>query len=286
MEKYINEWLTNNTIKTYNVVLKHLINWSIIDIDKPETFTETNFKRLLFELQQKNKWTSRTYNRYRKNFKVFCSFLIKEWYIKDNPFNNIVERKIDKILPKIYTKEQVSLIKYTLNRLYNNPIYIDVRNLTIIYTYLYTWIRLYELINLKMSDINIDEWYILINRWKWWKDRYVPILDKLKPILYRYIDYRYKLNYDNSNFFLTRFWWVIQHREVYKIIKTLQEKLWFKLTCHMFRHTFATELANNDVNIYNITQILWHSKIDTTKIYLNFNVSIIKNNLDKLCLFS
>lgn len=224
IEKYINEWLTNNTIKTYNVVLKHLINWSIIDIDKPETFTETNFKRLLFELQQKNKWTSRTYNRYRKNFKVFCSFLIKEWYIKDNPFNNIVERKIDKILPKIYTKEQVSLIKYTLNRLYNNPIYIDVRNLTIIYTYLYT--------------------------------------------------------------FLTRFWWVIQHREVYKIIKTLQEKLWFKLTCHMFRHTFATELANNDVNIYNIAQILWHSKIDTTKIYLNFNVSIIKNNLDKLCLFS
>jgi site-specific recombinase XerD len=53
----------------------------------------------------------------------------------------------------------------------------------------------------------------------------------------------------------------------------------------MFRHTFATELAKHDLNLYNIASILGHSNINTTKIYLSFQVDPIKQKLNSVNLF-
>ncbi len=54
----------------------------------------------------------------------------------------------------------------------------------------------------------------------------------------------------------------------------------------MFRHTFATELAKKDLNLYNISQILGHSNLNTTKIYLNFQVDAIRTKINSLDLYT
>ncbi len=70
------------------------------------------------------------------------------------------------------------------------------------------------------------------------------------------------------------------------IIKKIRSFLTFHFTWHQLRHTYATELVRNNFDIYNISQILGHSTIDTTKIYLSVDTDKLKKQLDKIKLFS
>ncbi len=285
-EKQVNQWLSIKTIHTYNTSFRVLLNNPYISLEDPNTFTELNFKRLLWEYLIKNNWTSYTYNRYKKNFKIFCQYLVKEKYISENPLKDIRDRKIDKVLPKTLSSKQVEEVIYLVNKLYAWDAFLLKRNRAIVYTYLYTWIRLSELTSLTYLNISLEEWYIKILKWKGWKDRYVPIVNKLSFILQDYIKSRNLQSFQEVTLFPTRYGGSMQHRDIYAIINKIREKINFKLTCHMFRHTFATELARKNLNLYNISQILWHSKIDTTKIYLNFDTETIKNSLNMLNIYS
>ena len=70
------------------------------------------------------------------------------------------------------------------------------------------------------------------------------------------------------------------------IIKMIRKRISFYFTWHQLRHTFATELVRNNFDIYNISRILGHSKIDTTKIYLSVDTERIKQQLDSISLFA
>ncbi len=70
------------------------------------------------------------------------------------------------------------------------------------------------------------------------------------------------------------------------IINKIRSHTTFHFTWHQLRHTYATELVRNNFDIYNISQILGHSTIDTTKIYLSVDTDKLKKQLDKIKLFS
>lgn len=284
-EKEINQWIRKSTIHTYKTCFNTLIDNKYINIDDSETFTELNFKRLLWDLFMSKKWSSHTYNRYKKNYKVFCDYLVRQGWLLENPLENLKDRKLDKALPKIFTQKQVNSILYTVKSLYNNSDFLSQRNLTIVYTYLLTWLRLYELVSLTFADVNLEEGYIRVRNWKGWKDRFVPVIHKLQRILESYLDYHREANFNEEVFFPSRYWNFMQHRDIYAIMKKVQNQLWFRVTCHMFRHTFATELVRKNLNIYSISQILWHSKLDTTKIYLNFDTEKVKETINGLNVF-
>lgn len=95
-EKSVNEWLSPKTLECYNTSLNLLCLNKYIDVEKFETYTEINFKRLLWEMCVNNNWSSNTYNRYRKELKTFCDYLVKNNFLKNNPFENIEKRKIKK----------------------------------------------------------------------------------------------------------------------------------------------------------------------------------------------
>ncbi len=71
-----------------------------------------------------------------------------------------------------------------------------------------------------------------------------------------------------------------------RIITKIRYCISFHFTWHQLRHTFATELVRNNFDIYNISKILGHSKIDTTKIYLSIDVGNLKKQLDNIRLFA
>lgn len=268
------------------MTLRALLNHrDYVDIDDSRTFTVLNFKALLMHLCEKGDWTSWTFNRYRKNFKVFCDYLIQESYIDSNPLSTIKKRKEDKPLPKYFTRKQIDMIFRAVNRLYPGDDHLSVRNRAIIHTYAYTGMRLYELINLSADSVNFYESNIRIERAKGGKDRIIPLVDKLYPILKTYASLRDKHHFKSDVFFPTAFGNHLQHREVYQIIKRLKGMVDFPITCHMFRHTFATELASKNVNLYNIASILGHSNLQTTKIYLNFCLENMRECLNSVSLY-
>ena len=137
-----------------------------------------------------------------------------------------------------------------------------------------------------MDDVKLIDWYLKVIKGKWSKDRVVPINRQLIKMLLSYTR-KLKKEFSNSEFlFPTIYWNILQKRDMQKIVKKIRYCITFYFTWHQLRHTFATELVRNNFDVYNISQILGHSKIDTTKIYLSVDVWRLKKQLDSIQLFS
>lgn len=287
IEKYINQWIWERTLEEYYQSFKLLYsldNKYVLPSDLT-TYTTNNFKRLLADNLVLKKWSSSTYNHYRKTYKSFCNFLVNESYILENPFDKIQKRKEAKLLPKTLTTDQIKeLISYISSIPYDT--YVNVRNKTIVYTYLFTWLRLSELINLTFDYIDLYEWFIRVKKWKWEKERIVPITKDLIKILLKYQTYIKNDNIDRKYFFTTISWKTLKSQDLKRIIEKIRTWITFHFTWHQLRHTYATELVRNNFDIFNISRILWHSRIDTTKIYLSSDTSKLKKQLDNINLFS
>lgn len=288
MEKEVSQWVGIRMILMYQSIFNLFVESTHVIATDLSTYTIQNFKRFLGESLVARQWSSWTYNSYRKYLKTYCEYLKSEWFLEENPLDNIAKRKVAIQLPKTLTKDEVSELLKVLPKVFDTKTFIWKRNETIVYTYLYTGLRLSELINLKYKDLQVHEWYLKVIKWKWSKDRVIPLSGQLTRVLAKYLVMRnkdFEISWD-SPLFPTWFWNVLQKREMRKIMNRLRENLSFYFTWHQLRHTFATELVRNNFDIFNISKILGHSKIDTTRIYLSVDTKRLKNQLDNITLFA
>ena len=288
LEKEVSQWIWIRMIEAYQSVFNLFTESTQVIATDLSTYTTQNFKRYLWDNLIARNWSSWTYNSYRKYLRAYCEYLKNEWYLDENPIDKISKRKVAIQLPKTLTKKETHELLQKLPQIFDTKTYIWKRNETIVYTYLYTGLRLSELMNLKFKDLEIHEWYIKVNNWKWNKDRVIPLSQQLTRNLAKYLVIRNKDFKDDWNIalFPTAFWNTLQKREMWKMINKLRANLSFYFTWHQLRHTFATELVRNNFDIFNISKILGHSKIDTTKIYLSVDTERLKNQLDKITLFA
>lgn len=286
LEKIVNQWIWEKMLSQYDQCFKILITWEYVLTSNLSTYTTNNFKRFLWDNLLNKKWSSCTYNHFRKCLKSYCKYLLNEWYLQENPIDKITKRKEPKQLPKTLTKEQLKELFESIESIFLKNTYVWYRNIVIFYTYLYTWLRLSELINLDYEDINITDSYIRVKKWKWDKERLIPISQELQKILLNFDKFSNKNFIKRDNYFLTKTWNKLNNQDLKRIIQKIRSWITFHFTWHQLRHTFATELVRNNFDIYNISQILWHSKIDTTKIYLSTDMTKLKKQLDVIKLFN
>ena len=193
-----------------------------------------------------------------------------------NPFNKLkLSFKLEKNLPKIILEEELKKIfNYLIIQYENaNTNFLkgkSLRNILIfeLLLLLSTGIRINELCNLKIENINISEKTILILG-KGKKERiiYIGNLDTFN-VLVNYIS-TYRKNSLGYLFVGQNDEECLREQSVRFILKNICNKLNIdkKITPHMFRHTFATMLLDRDVDIRCIQSILGHSSITTTQIY-------------------
>lgn len=288
MEKEVSQWVGIKMIEAYKSVFNLFTQSTQVIATDLSTYTTPNFKRFLWDYLIERKWSSWTYNSYRKYLRCYCEYLKNEWYLDENPIDKILKRKVAIQLPKTLTKKETQELLQKLPKIFNTKTYIWKRNETIVYTYLFTGLRLSELINLKYNDLQIHEWYLKVIKWKWSKNRVIPISAQLTRTLAKYLVIKNKDFETKSDMplFPTAFWNHLQERELRKVINRIREKISFYFTWHQLRHTFATELVRNNFDIFNISRILGHSKIDTTRIYLSVDTEKLKNQLDNITLFT
>lgn len=284
-EKSVNEGLSPKTLECYKTSFNLLFLNKYVDIEDFSTFTEINFKRMLWDAFLSNNWSSNTYNRYRKELKTFCDYLLKNGFLISNPFDNIEPRKLKKNLPKALNLKQVKELFNTIENTFFSKDFLSNRNKTIFYYYIYTWCRLSELIKLKFSDLDFLNKVIRINQWKWNKDRLVPLTNDLSDILIKYLIKKNESWIFTNLVFPTKNWRELQKRDIYSLVKKLKVSLSFDFTPHMLRHTFATELLRKELDIYKISRVLWHSNVKTTQIYLWLNLNDVSKKLDTVSLY-
>jgi len=253
--------------------------------NKLKDFNEDNILRILWKQLIARKWGSVTYNHHLKNLKAFWKWLNKKRILENNPIEETKKRKESKKIPKTLTKEQTKELLKELPKIFWRWDFTDIRNETMVKTYLYTWWRLSEIMNIELEDLNIDEDYIKIKYWKWDKQRIIPLHKNLKKDLKEYLKRRNDIYWNWWYLFNTVWKKALQKRDSRLIIEKIRKGISFKFTWHQLRHTFATALIKNNFDVYNVSQILGHAKIETTKIYLSLDTEKFRNKLNKIELY-
>mgnify|MGYP004469506429 FL=1 len=269
--------LSDNTYQSYKNNLKqfkkYLIDNDIVNSSK-DVSTEM-LKEYLYQLNLSNKSKSH----YLTVLKSYYSFLTKEGVIKNNPTNAIKMPKIEKKLPNYLTIEEVDKL---LDIRLEKPT--DYRNKAMLELLYATGMRISELTNLKLSQVDFDDDIVrVLGKGK--KERTIPLNDTAIFALKEYInDYRpFLLKLNTSEYiFINNFGNKISRQGFFKILKKLCVKAEInkEVSPHTLRHSFATHLLNNGADLRIIQELLGHENLVTTEIYAHLQNQKIKDDYE------
>lgn len=260
--------LNNKTIKAYKIDLNQFFE-TVNNLD--DEVKEIN--EYIYFLNKKYS-KHKTVKRKLASVKAFYSYLEYEEIIEYSPFNKVRTKiKEPHVLPKTIQKENIEkIIQYLFDRVSSAKTdfqtIISIRNIAIIGLLFSTGIRISELCNIKVADINFNEKTLKIFG-KGSKERILYIGNETVVDFCKKYKQLNEYVAENDYFFLNRFGKQISDQSVRIFLKNIESelKLTEHITPHMFRHTFATTLLEKDVDIRYIQSILGHSSISTTQIY-------------------
>ena len=263
---------SNDTINSYE---EDIVEFIYFLDEESLNLLKVNYDDIRFFLMhlenKKNKST--TVSRKMSSLRSFYKFLINKNYIDNNPFVLIKMPKKEKKLPRFFYYNE-------LEELFKIPDVSDdlgQRDRAILEILYATGIRVSELINIKIDDINDREIKVL---GKGNKERIVMIGDYAKEYLDIYLKDGYRsLNVDNSDYiFLNNNGKRLTTRGIRYILDKIIEKTTIgkKISPHMLRHSFATHLLNEGCDILSVQQLLGHDSLSATSIYTHVTTDRLK----------
>ncbi|WP_430411465.1 tyrosine-type recombinase/integrase [Kordia sp.] len=268
--------LSQKTLKAYETDLRQFDEF--LKKDDISTITKEDLKSYLGML---TKHASRTMKRKVATLKTFFSFLEFEESIENNPFHKVrIKIKLDKLLPKILSISEINSIlkhayfeKESIQLLDSYQYKEAIRNIAVLELLLATGIRVSELCSLKKENIG-DNFETIRILGKGNKERNIPITNKATKEALKNNYKSFKTIIDASSFFfINRFGNPLSTQSVRLLVKkyALKASIRRNITPHVFRHSFATLLLEEDVDIRYIQHFLGHSSINVTQMYAHVN---------------
>ncbi|MGK0208821.1 MAG: integrase/recombinase XerD [Patescibacteria group bacterium] len=172
------------------------------------------------------------------------------------------ERKIPEVLSKTEVKKLLDAITFEKSKLMISLMYA-------------CGLRVSELVNIQISNLNLTENIGYIRQSKGKKDRMFNIPQNLKETIIQQIEHQKKTH---QNFLFTGPKGKLSTRNLQKIVVTAAEKAGLKegIHCHTLRHSYATHLLENGVDIRKIQELLGHADLSTTQIYTHISTEELK----------
>ncbi|MDC8105742.1 site-specific tyrosine recombinase XerD [Chryseobacterium sp. PTM-20240506] len=270
---------SENTLDAYVRDIKKLKEYAEEDLDNigPDVIGYDNLQEYIFNLS-KQKFSERSQARWISSIKAFFKFLLEDEAREDNPAALLEGPKLGLYLPDTLSLMDINKIIGAIE--VNSDL--GRRNQCIVEVLYGCGLRVSELIDLKISNINFKENYIKVNG-KGNKTRFVPLADYTAELLNSYIKEvrsKNKINkkYEDSLFLNSR-GTSMSRVIVFLIIKELTDKAGVskKISPHTFRHSFATHLLQNGADLRYIQEMLGHSSITTTEIYTHLKTEELRD---------
>jgi integrase/recombinase XerD len=270
---------SENTLDAYIRDIKKLKDYAEEDLENvgPDTIQYENLQEYIFNLSKK-KFSERSQARWISSIKAFFKYLVEDEFRKDNPATLLEGPKLGLYLPDTLTLPDINKIISAIELDSD----LGKRNQCIIEVLYGCGLRVSELIELKISNINFQEHYIKVLG-KGNKTRFVPLADYTATLLLSYISEirsRIKVGkrYEDTLFLNTR-GTSMSRVIVFLIIKELTDKAGVskKISPHTFRHSFATHLLQNGADLRYIQEMLGHSSITTTEIYTHLKTEELRD---------
>lgn len=153
----------------------------------------------------------------------------------------------------------------------------------VVQTLFYTGMRISECLNLQVKDVDLNNNIVHIINGKGGKDRNIPINKHLAPLLKNYIN-NYHSDIDSDYFFATEKSGHLSAPYVNRIIADTVTRLGWKkhVSAHILRHSFASTLIKNGVNLVYVQKLLGHSNLKVTSIYTHANMEDLDKSINLL----
>ena len=271
----VDKGLSNNTVKAYEADISSFFQWLDNEDLKYKNLQEDHVNQYISFLFQR-KMRSSSVNRKISSIKSFYIFLVKRNFVKNSPLNDLVTPKQEKYLPESMSEAEV-------DKLLNSPDVsnkIENRDKAMIEMLYATGMRISELVNLKMTDVDMKRCVVKVFG-KGSKERLVPFGETALDSLRSYLNEREQSSskeifLSNRGKKMTRvaFW---QRVKVYLIRENLKNSI----SPHTLRHAFATHLLNRGADLRSVQLLLGHSDLSTTQIYTHIAKQRLSDVLKK-----
>ncbi len=270
--------LSGNTLESYHTDVIHLLEFleerelSLTDVD---TDALHQFLCTLRDLGI----SPRSQARMLSGIRAFFRFLRLEGYTDTDPCELLEAPRFGRTLPDILSVEDIDSMIAALDPEKDET----PRNHAIIETLYGSGLRVSELVELRMSRVNLDEGYVIITG-KGNKQRLVPLSPESIRLIREYLPIRERLKIkpDSSDIlFLNRRGGMMTRVMVFYVIRDSAAAAGIikRVSPHTLRHSFATHLLEGGANLRAIQEMLGHESIYTTEIYINLDRSRLRSEL-------
>ena len=261
--------LDRKTLKAYRIDLRQYFEYICVDEPDKEKIEE-------YVTHLHKSYKQKTVKRKIASIKAFYNYLEETEIIAESPFRKIkVKFKETVTLPRIIPREEIEKL---LNHMYQCLNENDkasrkfkLRDVAVIEVFFATGARVYEISNIRDDSINLNTGLIRLMG-KGGKERYVQISNtSILEVLKKYYDENEQSIKKSGYFFVNNRESRYTEQSIRLMLKkyTKQAGIERNITPHMFRHSFATYLIEEGVDVSCVQQILGHSSIKTTQIYIH-----------------
>ena len=254
-----------NTVESYKRDVTQYISYldgtGVTDISST---TKTTVLSYLLYLQKEGRASS-TVSRTLASLRSYYLFMMQNGVVKSNPTSNLEAPHVEKKIPKILSGEEVELLLEQPKNCDNKGIR-DKAMLELLYA---TGIRVSELINLDVSDVNVPMSFVRCKGGK--KERIIPMGHQAKDAIENYINNvrKYMVKDENETaLFVNCSGARLSRQGFWKLIKYYQHIAGIEtdITPHTLRHSFAAHLLENGADLHSIQEMMGHADISSTQV--------------------
>ncbi|MAX79576.1 MAG: integrase [Crocinitomicaceae bacterium] len=271
---------SSHTVKSYQNDLRQFILFlnKEFQVLAPAEVTHHFIRAWIVDLMEVEGCTPSSVNRKLSTLRTYFKFLLRSLLIKANPMTNITAPKKAKRLPEFAAENDIL-------QLFNADVFEDsykgAMEKAIVGLFYQTGIRLSELIELKLQDVDFNKGFIKVLG-KGGKERFVPIGNEMIHELDQYLNYKNSIEHNNEEeffFFTTEKGKKLYPSMVYKTVnRWLSEVTTLNKTSpHVLRHTFATHMLNRGADLTTIKELLGHESLAATQVYTHNSFEKLKD---------
>lgn len=285
LEEYISyliseKEMSDNSLNAYKRDIKNFLMF--LDEKHTDDYSEiskTTIITYILKLKGQGKASS-TISRNIASIRSFCSYLMINGLLKNDPTLNIDSPKIQKKIPEYLSLEEVELLLEQPDDSIKG-----IRDKAILEVLYATGVRVSEIIDFTIDDVNVKMGFVACNG-EHGKARIIPLGNPSKQALIRYLNTsREKLikNNEEKSLFVNYNGEKLTRQGLWKIINYYTKKAGIKkqITPQIVRHSFAVHLVQNGADLKSVQELLGHSDISTTQIYSEIIKNRIKEVYDK-----
>ena len=242
-----------------------------LDLNHPVKISHSFIRSWIVDLMEQGT-SPRSINRKLSTLKSYFKYLLRNNVVHNSPLQKITALRVSKRLPVFIESDKAEML---FNEVEFSDDLAGSRDRLILELFYGTGVRLSELINIEVQDVNINRLEIKVLG-KRSKERIIPISDKLCGLIKGYLKHREQ---ETSEFLiLTRKGQKAYSKMIYRLvykylsfITTMSKK-----SPHILRHTFATHLLNGGADLYAIKELLGHSSLAATQVYTHNSIEKLK----------